>query len=176
MGLEALCEAWWQGEHGAAVTLAWSAVDGQARDEIVSRVKSLIKRGVVETPGDAVVVAGLRAADEASTTRAAAAAVEREALAVEARHRAATIARTHTPRLLEWLSTSRVTGQVSVDQDGRGHPGVLPGLLVWTSAEIKDLLALRDHVPRSPVLAEQRRDAAQRARAQRERKPRPPRR
>jgi hypothetical protein len=53
---------------------------------------------------------------------------------------------------------------------------VLPGLLVWTSAEIKELLTQREHVPSSTVLAEQRREAAQRARAQQQRKPRPPRR
>jgi hypothetical protein len=176
VGVEALCDAWWQGEHGAAVALAWPAVDGLARDEVVARVKSLIKRGVVETPGDAIVVAQLPAAHDASTQRAASAVVEREALAAEARRSAAVIARTHTPRLLQWLSTSRVTGTVSVDADGRGHPGVLPGHLVWTSAELKSVLEQREHVERSPALTEKRREAAGRARAQRQRKPRPPRR
>ncbi len=176
VGVEALCEAWWQAEHGEAVSPGWRAVDGLARDEVVARVKSLIKRGVVETPGDAMVVAGLPAAHDASTRRAAEAVVEREALAAEARRRAAVIARMHTPRVLEWLSTAGVTGSVSVDADGDGHPGVVPGLLAWTSAEIKSVLEQREHVLRSPALAQKHREAAGRARAQRQRKPRPPRR
>jgi hypothetical protein len=175
VGVEALCEAWWLGEHGAKVALAWASVDGDARDEVVARVKWLIKGGVIQTPGDAVAAAELRAADEASAKRAVDAVAAREVLAVEARRRAAVLSRTHTARVLEWLSTSRVNGSVSVDQDGRGHPGVLEGMLVWTADELKAVLKQLEHLPSRTELTKKRLDTAER-RKQSERRPRPPRR
>jgi len=161
-GLDAVCAAWWAGEHPEGPP--WSSTPDETRAKIALDIKGLLKRRRAATPGDVAALAAVEAATTASAERAAA-----------RRERLAWLDRQPTPYLLNLLQAARPSGFASwmnfeIYAGAMGDPN-----RTFSLDEIKAILATREHVPNRAEREAARRTRATSARKQRQRPP-PPRR